>query len=277
MNKPKLKHLDTNKKYIIATDLDHTFLTHDNSGMLIDNYRAVKAVKESGNYFVIATGRSWWSTKMVYEQLDLDTPSINFSGVYVNNRKMNSKENIADELEIYLDKLDRDFIIKFVNKFELLKKTNEFAVAGKKYVAFFDETSNINDLFFDSYELILEMKSEYSTTAFANEVRDYVEPRYQLRIWNDYVENGSFHLVISPTGTNKAYGLAAIAKQLNVAQENVIYFGDNINDIEALKWAGYSIVPANAIVEAKLYADEILELPYTKGAVAKRILDLIYG
>ncbi len=274
MTKSKLEHLDKNKKYIIATDLDGTFLTNSNSGMLIDNYRAVKAIKETGNYFVIATGRSWWSTKMIYEQLELDTPSIHFSGVYVHNRKTNGNNN--NPVEIYLDKLDQKFAINFVNEFDILSKTNEFIIVGKKYIAFFQETSNINDLFFEPYEIIVKMKPEYSNIEFANKVRTFVEPKYKLRIWNNFTVGNSIDLVISPSGANKALGLEDVAKQLNIEQENVIYFGDNVNDLEALEWAGYSFAPSNAIPEAKEIADEVLELSDAEGAVAKKILKLIY-
>jgi len=82
-------------------------------------------------------------------------------------------------------------------------------------------------------------------------------------------------LVISPKETNKAKALMKISKYYKVPQSNVIYFGDNVNDLEALKSAGYSFAPANAQKIAKDAADEVLELTNNEGAVPKKIIELL--
>jgi len=50
--------LKKNEKYLFATDLDGTFLSLNDGSMHIANYEAVRKVQETGNHFVIATGRS---------------------------------------------------------------------------------------------------------------------------------------------------------------------------------------------------------------------------
>ncbi|RKX66912.1 MAG: hypothetical protein DRP42_01920 [Tenericutes bacterium] len=50
--------IEKNKKYLIATDLDGTFLTSETQSMNIHNQLVVKKLQELGHHFVIATGRS---------------------------------------------------------------------------------------------------------------------------------------------------------------------------------------------------------------------------
>ena len=55
--------------------------------------------------------------------------------------------------------------------------------------------------------------------------------------------------------TNKAKDLENICKEYNVSLENVVYVGDDINDISVMKIVGFSACPKDAIKEVRKIAD----------------------
>ncbi len=58
-------------------------------------------------------------------------------------------------------------------------------------------------------------------------------------------------------GINKSVGLRDLMKYLQITPEQIICFGDNYNDIEMMKEAGYSVAMGNAIPQVKQIADYI--------------------
>lgn len=62
--------------------------------------------------------------------------------------------------------------------------------------------------------------------------------------------------VIPKTG-GKEVGIAAIAEHFGFAQENIMTFGDGINDIRMLRWAGIGVAMGNAVPETKEAADYV--------------------
>ena len=62
---------------------------------------------------------------------------------------------------------------------------------------------------------------------------------------------------ITPAGADKGSALARLCTLLDIVAEEVVAFGDNLNDLTMLEWAGRGIAMANAPDEVKDVADEI--------------------
>lgn len=58
---------------------------------------------------------------------------------------------------------------------------------------------------------------------------------------------------------DKKSELEHIANMFGIKREEIVYIGDGKYDIEAIKYAGYGLCPANAIEEVKDVADIVLE------------------
>lgn len=82
-------------------------------------------------------------------------------------------------------------------------------------------------------------------------------------------------LEVSAVGVTKGFALSQLAQDWNVAQEDVVAFGDNRNDVAMLKWAGKSWAMGNghaaAIAAAKATAE-----PIEKDGVAK-VLEQLFA
>lgn len=62
---------------------------------------------------------------------------------------------------------------------------------------------------------------------------------------------------IAAEGVSKARGLARLCADLGVDAADVVAFGDALNDVEMLQWAGTAIAVGNASEAVKLAADRV--------------------
>ena len=62
---------------------------------------------------------------------------------------------------------------------------------------------------------------------------------------------------VSAGGIHKGSGVAALCAALGIEQDEVIAFGDELNDVEMIAWAGHGVAMGNAADVAKDAADEI--------------------
>lgn len=69
--------------------------------------------------------------------------------------------------------------------------------------------------------------------------------------------SGAPFLEIAAAGVTKASGLVRLGALLGFTASDVVAFGDNINDLEMLAWAGHGVAMGNALPETKAIADEV--------------------
>ncbi len=265
--------LNKNERYIFATDLDGTFLHGFGHSLHIDSYEAVRKIKEAGHHFVITTGRSWWWAKPLYEQLESVDASVHFSGAFVHHPH-------SEEFDTYKQGLSQTVIRDLISKLPIWEYSNVVQAVGRKNHATWVKGDDLDKLFFNPYEYIIEVDTtKKDMDEFVKEVTDIIGEGYLIRVWdsvfNPTEEKRYKWAVISPMGTTKSEGLKKVAEYYDVPRENVIYFGDNVNDLDALDWAGHSFAPKGATPDALQHADEVLELTCNQGAVAKKMIELV--
>lgn len=69
--------------------------------------------------------------------------------------------------------------------------------------------------------------------------------------------SGAPFLEIGAAGVNKAATLAWLCDRWGIEAKDVIAFGDNLNDVEMLQFAGRGVAMGNALPETKEAADEV--------------------
>lgn len=260
--------LKKDERYIFATDLDGTFLNDFGHSLNIDSFEAVEKIRENGHHFVIATGRSWWWTKSIYEQLGAVDASIHFSGAIVHHPN-------SEAFQEFRSSISQIVIKDLIKKLDIWEFADMVQGVGRKYHSTWSKGDDLNKLFFNCYEYIIDFElSKVNLEEKIKEIENILGDGYVLRVWT-FNDPNRRAIIISPQATSKSEGLKKVAKYYNVPQENVIYFGDNVNDLDALEWAGYSFAPINAKPDAKKVANEILDLNCNQGVVAKKIIELI--
>lgn len=83
----------------------------------------------------------------------------------------------------------------------------------------------------------------------------YVEPH--VGGGHNVTTSGITFIEITPIGADKGSALARLCKRLDIVAEEVVAFGDNMNDLTMLEWAGRGIAMGNALDPVKEVADEV--------------------
>lgn len=69
--------------------------------------------------------------------------------------------------------------------------------------------------------------------------------------------SGAPFVEVMAEGVTKATGLARLCAHLDIARAEVVAFGDALNDVEMLRWAGHGVAMAGADVVVREAADEV--------------------
>ncbi len=69
--------------------------------------------------------------------------------------------------------------------------------------------------------------------------------------------SGDWVVEVSAAGVNKAAALAELCEEVGISRDDVIAFGDHLNDVPMLAWAGYAVAVANAHPDVIEIADEV--------------------
>ena len=74
-------------------------------------------------------------------------------------------------------------------------------------------------------------------------------------------------LVINPKGVNKANTLKELGKIENISLDEMIFFGDGLNDLEVMDEVGLGVAMGNALEEIKDKSKEVTETNNEDGIV----------
>ena len=80
--------------------------------------------------------------------------------------------------------------------------------------------------------------------------------------------NEAVYRIANP-GAKKVDALQVVCRHYGFSMENVIAFGDDVNDVEMLKKAGFGVAMKNAVPQAKDGADLVLQWSNEEDGVAR--------
>lgn len=75
---------------------------------------------------------------------------------------------------------------------------------------------------------------------------------------------------------DKAAAIARLCEQYGISSANVAYIGDDINDLEAVRLAGFGCAPSDALPQVKAAADYVTAAKGGEGVI-REVIDLILG
>lgn len=250
------------KRHLIALDLDGTLLT-DAKTITERSKHVIKKAREAGHIVVIATGRPHRASLTYYEELDLDTPMINFNGAYLHHpidKKWEALHsplplrtalavietcdqlgvhNIMAEVlgDVYIDRYDEEFMEIFhINRID-----HPIRIGNLK-----------NQLDYDPTSLIIHPRENQVDLLREGLNRDHasvIEHRHWGAPWN--------MIEIVRKGMNKGVAVDRVAKYYQIEPENVIAFGDEDNDLEMIDYAGVGVAMENAASYLKKIANYV--------------------
>lgn len=243
---------------LITFDLDGTLLDAEHK-VHEKTIEAVEAIRKKGIKTLVATGRMYVSAKPHIDKLEMKDPVITYNGALVMNP--------LEDKELYHSPIP----------FPIAKKISKKVEKCNYYLqAFLDDTLYVaekND-YTKKYEHIAGVVAQ--TVGSINEFMDKgptkmliieEDEAVQVDIRNFLLSNFAEDIEVSASypsfieitkkGISKVEPLKKLAAQYNIKREEIMVFGDGLNDLTMVEWAGIGIAMENAHPRLRESADDI--------------------
>lgn len=234
---------------VIALDLDGTLLKNDKT-VSEETIRTLKKHEKLGRQIVIVTARPprLEPIKLPAELQREFMIFYNGAEIYHNNKKIYS-ENIS----LASAKNIKDLILQDYRQCKIGFEINNKLYTNFKNDSIFGttefETINLNNFQLKSpAKILIDMSNIHNIDDF------------RLKIPLDcnliITDNGKLGQIMA-RGVNKLNALRYILNKLSTSIDRVMFFGDDINDIELIKESGIGVAMGNAVAKVKDVANYI--------------------
>jgi len=243
---------------LLAIDLDGTLVNHD----LLMNPRdvaAVKAASAAGVTVVLATGRMFKSSLRFAEPLGLRGPIINYQGAIVSEI---ASGEVWYRCELTVPMQQRVLALAEPKDWHVNVYVDELVYTARAR----PEADLYARIGMVPYEVVGPLSKWVHQDATKMVLVD-LDPENvparmtELATWMGDVARVTRSLdwfveVVNPE-VSKSRALAMVAERLGIAQAEVCAIGDNTNDEDMVRWAGFGVAMGNAPVALKRLAKHV--------------------
>ncbi|MCC3294568.1 Cof-type HAD-IIB family hydrolase [Arthrobacter sp. zg-Y411] len=258
----------TDKRHLVALDVDGTLVDHD--GHMSPGVReAARAAADAGHHLVIATGRSYGAALPILQLLGLTEGYCVCSNGAVTLRL---DPSLADGYEV----MDRVVFDPKPALAALRQKLPTAKFALEDSSGRFLSTERFQDASFGAeahavgFDELLDAEAVrvvvFSTDSTAEEFGSAVKSIGLHGV--TYSVGWTAWLDIAAAGVTKASALEQVRGHLNVDPALTVALGDGRNDIEMLSWAGRGVAMGQAPDEVLAVVSEVTGTVYEDGAAS---------
>lgn len=246
-----------NEISLVITDMDKTFL-NDKSEISDRNMETVKWLKANNIKFAIATGRSKHSLEGFMKKYDLSEYvdyMINMNGVSLYDVHLKKsynfgyvEENIIIELYKEFSKYDVAFAVHEGNTLICSKIT--------RYTDIECEVNNYKAVEVQNFEKVINKPYPKLMLIGDKPILDYIHGELAKRKGMDFnfFKSYDFFLEIVKKDVSKGNALVKLCRMKGIDINGVAAFGDNLNDLDMIRYAGIGVAVSNAHEDIKLHA-----------------------
>jgi 5-amino-6-(5-phospho-D-ribitylamino)uracil phosphatase len=221
---------------LLAFDLDRTVVTDDGT-LPAGIVSAIQTAREAGHHVTVLTGRARASAQRYLEQLDITGPfSVNHGAIVMRDRHTTMHHVTLPAVDVH--RLVAPYLNEELIEFSCMVADRLFVKnpADPRWAWGHAQNRVITRFTLDfglAADKVLFAASDTSTTIQQRVERDL--PHLEHYLWGD-----GFLEVIA-AGADKGTALSRIARHLDIPRSSVIAFGDGLNDVSMLRWAGRSV------------------------------------
>ena len=223
---------------LIATDMDGTFLKEDGSYDKNRLSRLLPKLKEKGILFTVASGRAMIALEKVFSGFEHDLAFVAENGSFV----------LHDNQVLFEAKMEKNFYLKLTGLLDDLPDLTGYMLSGCQG-AYALETASADYIDFvkDYYENVQRVTdlADIDDDIFKITVNFKEETIHEREAWLNQHLDG-------------ATAMTTGFQSLDINPDQVLAFGDNMNDYQMLKFAGQAIATDNARQEVKAIADQVI-------------------
>lgn len=275
---------------LLASDLDGTIIDNNNQ-VTKDDLNVIEKLNNTTVNFAICTGKTYSMTKDICDKLN-PTYGIFGNGTQIVNLKTGEeiKRNvISNEKAIECLKIvsNSDLHIHIYTENKIIAQQQLKYMAYRNYMLYKDQVQfevveslenyikekkpNILKLVISGEKDLKKLKEkiEKEEDLTAIQIRKYNE--YKDKIINQEYE----YLDIVPRHVTKYDALKQLSQYLNIQNDEVMAVGDNVNDIEMIKYAGVGVAIGGSYEEVKGVASYVTQNTVRNGGFAEAVYKFI--
>ncbi len=228
---------------LVVTDLDGTFLDSEKK-INPDFWELHKRMVDKGILFSVASGRQLYNLEETFAPIAQDTLFIAENGTYVSYQGHDLHISPLDQadankfIQIARKIPFTDLVLCCKNAAYLESKDDAFIKEIQKYysrVVLVDDLTIVDDTIL---KLAIYDSIDSETNSFPH-FRNYTSQYNVVISGKDWID-------ISHISANKGVALQKIQKKLGLDREEIMAFGDFLNDYEMMEVAGHSYAMKNA-------------------------------
>ena len=232
---------------MIVCDLDGTLLA-GKSIIPEENIAALRRAMEAGVQVVIASGRMIEATVPIAEKIGVNAPLSLFNGAmaydYQNDRILCGTPIPYAVIMPVIEALEARgaYVQAFPGRGFFMEKKNHWTDYYENKISVIGTETGMplsRWLKSDVYKLLC-----LGEAAELSEIIHEFSPRFPEVT---FVKSGETHLEIVARGVDKASGMADISRLTGIGPEEMLAFGDEMNDLPMLKYAGTGYAMENAV------------------------------
>lgn len=235
---------------LVAIDLDGTLLRGNHK---ISEYskEILRRIDKLGVKVVIATGRSYSSARHKITDLNLDQPVVCYNGAMIRNGKNHeiiehsSLDPAISRKLIEISRREDIHFHGFYNGEFLHEKVTESSKLYQDTSGLDGQVVNFDEYFDHEYTKGMFIADHEILLPIEKEVREMFLDKIYMAF------SKPFFLEVMDVSASKANALDRIIKKEGIKREEVIAFGDGLNDAEMLKFAGKAIIMKNGVDSLK--------------------------
>lgn len=264
-------------KHLIACDLDGSLL--NKQGQLTQkSIDTLNQLRGEGHVVVLATGRPYEGAIPKYLEIGLDTPLITDNGGSISNPMDTSFARQKTYLPIPVVK-------------ELFKNTKDYIISAffsdnqvlyaykydKKLEEFFNGMTSEHVVELEFSELTVEptglvyLIDSKSMEKLEKYVDQFLGDTLSYRLWG--VDNGYALYEIYLKHISKSSALTYLLDHYGMKKEQLIAFGDGINDVEMIRDAHLGVAMLNGVDEVKAVCKDMTKYSHDEDGIARYLIE----
>lgn len=263
---------------LIASDVDGTLVPDGTFNINPEIYDIIKKLKEKGIVFAAASGRQYASIKRLFAPVAEDIYYISDNGGFVIDRNDHTLAANAMDKQLVKD------IVRDAMKLSCVS----IMLAGRDFVYLDKSSEQLYRWIHDEYRF--DIKRVEDLTLVDDDIAKVSlyhpsDAEGVVRAW--FYDKWQDKAAIACAGVNwvdcnrsdinKGNALKLIMDELHATEDEVMVFGDNINDIGMLRCAKYSYAVGSARQEVKAAARFVADTMANQGVIKtikKEILNI---
>lgn len=284
---------------LIVSDMDGTLL---NEKMMISqaNADAIREAENQGIPFVVATGRGFTEAKPLLEEAGLSCPIITLNGAQVYDEKGTilktagitkdtarkilttiREHNLYCEITTSKGIFSDNKAKRIESVASLLFETNPDTTYKMAVILAAARLEIMNINYINDYDELIDDETidVLKIIAFSQDGSNVLNPvAAELNEIGDLAITSSFenNIEINNVEAQKGIAVSEMAKKMAIDLDDIMTFGDNLNDLSMLKITGYSFAMENGAQETKDVA-KYLTSTNNENGVAEGIMLALNG